>query len=55
MESMNITSEMLENYAVQFKKIETCIRDFQVVLNQKNVDDLAWVMQLRYNDHWVLF
>ena len=45
MESINITSEMLENYAVQFKKIETCIRDFQVVLNQKNVDDLAWVMQ----------
>lgn len=45
MESTNITSEMLDNYAVQFKKIETCISDFQVVLNQKNVDDLAWVMK----------
>ena len=35
-----ITPDILENYAAQFKKIETCIHDFQVVLNQKNVDDL---------------
>ena len=40
-----ITPDILENYAAQFKKIETCIHDFQVVLNQKNVDDLIWVMQ----------
>ena len=40
-----ITPDILENYAAQFKKIETCIHDFQVVLNQKNVDDLVWVMQ----------
>jgi len=40
----NITPDILENYAAQFKKIETCIHDFQVIMNQKNVDDLIWVM-----------
>jgi hypothetical protein len=39
-----ITPDILENYAAQFKKIETCIHDFQVIMNQKNVDDLIWVM-----------
>ena len=45
MNSSKITLDILENYATQFKNIETCIHDFQVVLNQKNVDDLIWVLQ----------
>ena len=44
MDSSKITPDILENYAAQFKNIETCIHDFQVVLNQKNVDDLIWVL-----------
>ena len=40
MNSSKITLDILENYATQFNNIETCIHDFQVVLNQKNVDDL---------------
>ena len=44
MDSSKITPDILENYAAQFKNIETCIHDFQVVLNQKNIDDLIWVL-----------
>lgn len=45
MASINISHELLDNYSAQFKFIDSCIHEFEVVMNQKNVEDVVWVLQ----------
>jgi|688.fasta_scaffold639096_1 hypothetical protein len=44
MSNIEITADLTDNYSTQFKKIETFIHDLGVILNQKNLDDLIWVL-----------
>ena len=44
MSNIEITANLTDNYSIQFKKIETYIHDLGVILNQKNLDDLKWVL-----------
>jgi len=44
MSNIEITADLTDNYSTQFKKIETYIHDLGVILNQKNLDDLIWVL-----------
>ena len=44
MSNINITADLIDNYSIQFEKIETYIHDLGVILNQKNLDELIWVL-----------
>lgn len=44
MSNIKITADLLDNYSKQFEKIETYIHDLAVILNQKNLDELIWVL-----------
>ena len=44
MSNIKITADLLDNYSKQFEKIETYIHDLGVILNQKNLDELIWVL-----------
>ena len=44
MSNIKITADLLDNYSKQFEKIETYIHGLGVILNQKNLDELIWVL-----------
>ena len=44
MSNINITADLIDNYSIQFEKIETYIHDLGVILNQKNLDELIWLL-----------
>lgn len=44
MSNIKITADLTDNYSKQFEKIETYIHDLGVILNQKNLDELIWVL-----------
>ena len=44
MSNIKITADLTDNYSTQFEKIETYIHDLGVILNQKNLDELIWVL-----------
>ena len=44
MSNIKITADLTDNYSIQFEKIETYIHDLGVILNQKNLDELIWVL-----------
>ena len=44
MSNINITADLIDNYSIQFEKIETYIHGLGVILNQKNLDELIWVL-----------